>query len=99
MSMDRTRSFYGAGYVIAVLLCIIPMLDILVQGYPPQTEDTAWRVGVASRFTASLIMPLLGLFIAAVTAHVRADTLAMRITGIVTLMLAAVICILGPFLL
>ncbi len=58
-------------YALATLLLVLPLADITLGFFPLQFDNLRWRVGVTGMTTGALLLPITGLFLALVTAHVQ----------------------------
>ena len=68
--MTRQYSFASrAAYALSSLLILLPLADIALGFFPLQPSSLRWRIGVIGLTIGALLMPLIGLFLALVTAH------------------------------
>jgi hypothetical protein len=61
--LERSPRLRTPGYLILGLLCLQPLIELLVGGWPPQPGLGAWRLSILSTASGSLLIPLLGLFL------------------------------------
>jgi hypothetical protein len=87
----RARSLAPVGYLCALLLTVIPVGEAVTAMYPWNPGSTQWRFGAAGLFTRALLIPLLGLCIAAGVALVMRHRRTLRglsiLSGVVCVML------------
>jgi hypothetical protein len=63
VSPELSGRLRAPGFLILVLLCLQPMAEILVAGWPLRPGLGAWRMSTLSAASGSLLLPLLGLFL------------------------------------
>jgi hypothetical protein len=72
--MSRESQFAArAAYALSALLLILPLADIALGFFPLQFDNLRWRIGVTGMTTGALLLPITGLFVALVTAHLRGN--------------------------
>jgi hypothetical protein len=64
------RKLAPAGYACAALLMVIPIVEALAAGYPWDLGSAQWRFGAAGLLSRALLIPCLGLCLAAGVAAV-----------------------------
>lgn len=62
--MKLHRAHILAGYLLAAVLVVFPLVEVGLAGWPPRPGSVAWRYGTISILTRALMTPLLGLAIA-----------------------------------
>lgn len=90
--MTRQYSFASrAAYALSTLLILLPLADIALGFFPLQPSSLRWRIGVIGLTIGALLMPLIGLFLALVTAHLSGHRRLQTVLGAVTVVIAIVI--------
>ena len=78
MSFKRLAT---AGYALAALLWIIPLIDIVANVWPLRPGDATWRYGSEGLLAGFLLTPFLGLALAAGLAAWRGEGGTLRLLG------------------
>lgn len=81
----RARALLQAGYWIAALLVVVPVLDAVTRTWPVRLGEMSWRFGALGIMFNTVVTPLLGLFIAQVVAALSEHGRALKWLSIVTL--------------
>jgi uncharacterized membrane protein YeaQ/YmgE (transglycosylase-associated protein family) len=69
--MDSSyKALARPGYLLAVLLVILPIADSVMSVWPLRFEDERWRYGAVGAFSNITLVPLMGLFIGVALATV-----------------------------
>jgi hypothetical protein len=89
------RSLALAGYPIALLLIIVPLLDAVPKMLPANFGSPDWRYGAVGFLFGSIATPLIGLTIAAVAALVARQRIMLMVVSLVFLLLALVLVVGG----
>lgn len=90
--MTKQHSFAArAAYALSTLLILLPLADIALGFFPLQPSSLRWRIGVIGLSIGALLMPLIGLFIALVTAHLQGHRRFQTVLGALTVVLAIVL--------
>ena len=61
--MSRYRFLVVPGYLVGLLLTLLPLIGVLIQTFPPHPGDVTWRFGAAGTYGSVLLTPLLGMFL------------------------------------
>jgi MFS family permease len=94
----RPRLLLLAGYVLALALVFMPILETFAALWPPQPDNTGWRFGATGIFFTFVTMAPLGLLVAITIASIQRQRTALRALATFSLVLAVVIAILfGSF--
>ncbi len=65
LSMDSSyKTLARPGYLLAMLLVIMPIADAIMSMWPLRFGEEQWRYGAVGAFSNVTLVPLLGLFIA-----------------------------------
>jgi hypothetical protein len=86
--METNKHLARAGYLLAIILVIIPMVDGTLQLLPLRPGDEKWRFGAVGTISNLLLVPLLGLLLALAIATVRDGRRTKRIVGTICGILA-----------
>jgi hypothetical protein len=78
-----------AGYLIALLLVLMPVWDVLARNWPIQPGNERWRFSTLGPAFNAMVTPLLGLFLAMVLAAVLGQARTLKVLAAVTLAGAA----------
>ena len=62
------RSLFAIGYGVAALMIALPILEFTLTVWPPRGA-VMWRFGAYGLLTQALMLPLLGMFVALLTAR------------------------------
>src|SRR6185436_14060598 len=81
----RRDSLLKAGYLVALLLVLGPLLDAVVRTWPMRLGDERWRYGTTGILLNTLTTPLLGVFMAMVIAAALEHRRTLRVIAGVTL--------------
>jgi len=87
------RAVARTGYLIGLLLIILPLVDTVPVLFRPHVADVRWRFGVEGIMSGALMTPLFGVFVlmaaAAVLDHRRILRLLAALSGVAALCLVA----------
>jgi hypothetical protein len=61
--MSRFRFLIVPGYLVGLLLTLLPLFGVLMQTFPPRPGDVTWRFTTAGLYGGVLLTPLLGVFL------------------------------------
>ena len=61
--MESNKPLAAAGYLIGVLLVVLPLFDIATTVWPPHLADERWRFGALGSLSNVTLVPLLGLLL------------------------------------
>ena len=75
----------SVGYGLAVALIIVPLLEPLFTVWPLQPSNVQWRVGAFGMTTSSMLLPVAGVAVAALTAYVRREWRALQVVAVLSL--------------
>lgn len=78
-----------AGYLVALLLVVVPVADALARTWPVRIGDERWRFGTMGIVLNAMVTPLLGVFLAMVTAALLEHGRTLQVIAVVTLVAAA----------
>ncbi len=62
--MDSNKSLTRAGYLLALLLVVVPLFDAGTSMWPLRLSDERWRFGAIGSLSNITLVPLLGLLLA-----------------------------------
>jgi len=82
------RSLALAGYPIALLLIVVPMLNALPQLVPASIGSAEWRYGAVGIVVGNVVTPILGLSIASAAALVARQRVVLKVISLAFLVLA-----------
>lgn len=88
--METNRSLARAGYLLASLLVVLPLFDATMQAWPLHVSDERWRFQTLGAVSNLLLVPLLGLLLAATIASLAGDRRVKRVVGSICGILALV---------
>lgn len=91
--METNRPLQTAGYLLALLLTVVPLYDAATSIWPPHLSDERWRWGSVGALSNLTLVPLLGLFIGLVIATFADDRRTRRFIGWICGLLAVVVAI------
>jgi hypothetical protein len=66
-------------YLLAAVLVALPLSDTIIGLVPPRPGDVQWRVGAVGLVSGAMMLPLIGIFLALIVAHVHADVWLRRL--------------------
>lgn len=92
MATDRNRALRAlvpAAYAAAILLVLMPLADAVASTWPLLLSQYRWRYTAAGVLSGSLLMPLLGLLLAAQAAAVAGHRRVLTALGWASLLAAA----------
>jgi hypothetical protein len=81
----RRDSLLKAGYLVALLLVLVPLADAVVRTWPIRFGDERWRYGTSGILLNTMTTPLLGVFMAMVIAAALQHGRTLRAIAVVTL--------------
>lgn len=87
----RLRSLALPLYLLALVMCVVPMVDLLASLRPYQLGSAHWRYGAIGLLGNALMLPLAGLVIATCTAVLLEHTRTRRVLAYLSLAGAAVL--------
>lgn len=93
----RRDSLLRAGYLVALLLVLIPLLDVVARNWPMQVGNERWRFSTLGPAFNAMVTPLLGVFLAMVLAAVLDHRRTLKVLAAITL--AAAVGSLGALVL
>ena len=82
----RRDSLIKAGYLVALLLVLVPLLDAFARTWPMRLGDERWRYGTSGILLNTMTTPLLGVFVAMVIAAALEHRRTLRVIAGVTLL-------------
>jgi hypothetical protein len=91
------KMFARPGYLLALLMIIVPLFDGVMSVWPLQLSEERWRFGAVGAISNLTLIPLLGfliaLFIAAALDHRRVRRILGWVCAILAVLLAAVVVV------
>ena len=96
--MIQAKKLGWAAYVVSAALILFPLTDTFTSLYPWNIGEPRWRFGAVGLLSSALLIPMLGVLVALVTATVLEQRMARRVLGILCIA-GAVVCLgaLGSF--
>ena len=85
---ERRDILLKAGYLVALLLVVVPVADALTRTWPLRPGDERWRFGTLGIVFSAMVTPLLGVFLAMVTAALLEHGRTLWVIAVVTLVVA-----------
>jgi hypothetical protein len=79
--MTEPRQIAFPTYVVAIAMIAIPLADVFTSLFPWRFLEPRWRFGAVGLISNSLLIPMLGLLVAYLTATVLNHRLTRRIIG------------------
>jgi hypothetical protein len=96
----RRDSLVKAGYLIALLLVLVPLLDAGIRTGRVRLGDEGWRFGTLGILFNTLVTPLLGVFLAMVVATQLEHRRVLKVVaGVVGVAAGLAVIALGGFVL
>lgn len=90
----RFRPLAVSLYGVAAILVVLPITDTVLSLWPLHTDDLIWRFGAAGIIAShALLMPLIGLLLASVTAVLLEHRRALRGLSIVAAVVGLVVAV------
>jgi hypothetical protein len=86
-----------AGYLIALLLVLVPIVDTITRTWPVRLGDERWRFGTLGIVLNAMVTPLLGVFLAMIIAAALEHGRTLRLVAVVTIVAAVVVVVAIPF--
>lgn len=86
MTRSRARLLFISGYLLAAMLVLVPLLEGMVQGWPPTPGVIRWRYGLIGYAGNNLALPVAGGVLALVTAALLEHQRLLRVLSVVGLM-------------
>lgn len=93
--METNRPLQTAGYLVALLLILVPLFDAGASVWPPHLGDERWRFGAIGALSNLTLIPVLGLFVALAIATMADSRRTRRFIGWLCAILAVVIAVLA----
>jgi hypothetical protein len=94
----RRDGLLKTGYLVALLLVLVPLLDALVRTWPMRLGDERWRYGTSGILLNTMTTPLLGVFVAMLIAAALEHRRTLRVIAGVTLVAGVtVLAAIGAF--
>ena len=87
------RALVTAGYAVAVLLVLVPLIETLITVWPVRPGDVAWRFGAAGLITRAMLTPLFGILLGTVLAVALAHRRILRSIALLCGLLALGLCV------
>lgn len=81
----KLRPLAWAAYAVALLLIIMPLVEVVLGIWPLRVGQVNWRFGAAGLVSQSVMTPLLGLFLAIATAALVGHRIAARVLSVIAL--------------
>lgn len=75
------RALVTPAHAVAVLLVVFPLIDLVVNVWPPRIGELRWRYGTTGLLSGFLLTSLLGLLVMAVTANIAGQRRLLRVLG------------------
>lgn len=91
--MRRSRFLIATGYLLALLLLLLPLLEPVVALLPLQPSQIRWRLQAFGALSQALVLPQLGGVIALGTAVLLGQRRVVRVLAIAALALAALLVV------
>jgi hypothetical protein len=85
------RQLTRLGYPIAFLLVTLPLVEVFLAVWPWQPSVPAWRVGAYGMMTRTLMLPITGLALVAITAYLLEHRWVMRTINVLSFVSAALL--------
>ena len=79
--MIESRQIAWPAYLVAIAIVVIPLADVATSLYPWRFLEARWRFGAVGLVSNSLLIPMLGVLIAYVTAVILDHRTTRRIIG------------------
>lgn len=86
--MKLNRAHILAGYLLAGILILFPLIEVSLAGWPPRPASVAWRYGTMGIFSRALMTPLLGLLLGSGVALLARQRRAVRVFGVLSALTA-----------
>jgi hypothetical protein len=86
--METNKSLARAGYLLAAILVIIPIVDGTMQVLPFRFGEERWRFGAVGSFSNLMLVPLLGFLLAITVATLTDARRTKRVIGTICGILA-----------
>ena len=93
---ERRDILLKAGYLVALLLVLVPVSDAVARTWPLRPGDERWRFGTLGIVFNAMVTPLLGVFLAMVTAALLEQFRTLRVIAVVTLVAAVLTLVAIP---
>ena len=93
--METNKPLARAGYLLAALLFIVPLVDSTMQVWPLRLGDERWRFGAVGTLSNLLLVPMLGLLMAIAIATFADGRRVKRVVGAICGVLAVLLAILS----
>jgi len=95
--MESNKKLAPAGYVVAIMLFVLPLLDGAVTLWPFRFAQERWRFGAVGSLGNLTLMPVLGVFIAVLVAaladHRRTRQVLGALSGVLAILFAGALVI------
>lgn len=90
LSEEVVRRYARALYPVAILLMLVPLVDLTLRSMPPQFGTLQWRFATAGLLLGNYGTIILGVALLGLVATLAGDRGVLRAAGIVALVMAAV---------
>lgn len=87
---NSIKTVTKAGYLLVILLIVLPLLDTAVSVLPFQFSDERWRFGAMGAVSSIMVVPLLGSWLALVISVVQDHRKTRRVIGWISVVMTAV---------
>ena len=90
LSEEAVRRYARALYPVAILLMLVPLVDLALRSLPPQFGTLQWRFATAGLLLGNYGTIILGVGLLGLVATLAGDRGVLRAAGIVALVMATV---------
>ena len=82
MTERRTRPLIALGYLLALALIFIPLVELAANAYPPVPSAARWRFGFVGYLGNNILLPTFGLGVAVFTAILLEHRAVLKVLAI-----------------
>lgn len=83
---EGTRTLFRAGYVVAALVVVGPLLDLIATARPLRLDEVQWRYGVLGLLGNVSMTPIMGMAMGALIAGRCCDARVLRLISLASLL-------------
>lgn len=94
--MKLNRALIAAAYLVALLMIVVPLIEVALSVWPLRMNQTAWRFGTFGLLSQAATTPLVGAVLLFTTAFVLGHRKTLLASGVLAALVAVALVISIP---
>jgi hypothetical protein len=94
--MRLNRPLIAAAYAVALLMILLPLIEVVLSVWPMRFGQTAWRFGTLGLLSQGATTPLVGLIVLVTTAFLLGHRKTLLFTGVFAALAALLLIVAIP---